>query len=47
MKDKIFNFYRKNKNGKTLPLNFSYNSRNNTFLSVKEIKDLIKKSVYA
>ena len=46
-KDKIFNFYRKNKNGKTLPLNFSYNSRNNTFLSVKEIKDLIKKSVYA
>ena len=46
-KSKIFNFYRKNKNGKSLPTNFSYNSRNNTFLSIKEIRDLIKKSVYA
>ena len=44
-KDKTFSFYKKKKKGKNLPLNFSYNSKDNSFLSIKELKDLIKKSV--
>ena len=43
-KDKIYNHYHKKKNGKTLPKNFSYNSRNNSFLKVSDIRDLIKKN---
>jgi UDP-N-acetylglucosamine 4,6-dehydratase/5-epimerase len=41
-KDSLYNFYKNKKNGKTLPENFSYNSRDNIFLSVSELKKLIK-----
>jgi len=41
-KDSLYNFYKNKKNGKILPDNFSYNSRDNIFLSVSELKKLIK-----
>ena len=41
-KDKIYEFYKLKKFGKILPKNFSYNSRNNKFLKVTQLKELIK-----
>jgi UDP-N-acetylglucosamine 4,6-dehydratase (inverting) len=40
-KDKIFSYYKKNFFGISVPDNFSYNSSENNFLSVKEIRDQI------
>ena len=42
-KSKLKNYYIKNLKGKKLPKNFSYNSRENKFLSVSQIRNLIKK----
>ena len=41
----ISRFIAKNKNSKLVPKNFSYNSKNNSFLSVQEIRDLIRKHI--
>jgi UDP-N-acetylglucosamine 4,6-dehydratase (inverting) len=40
---KIFNFYKKKKNGKLLAKDFSYNSRDNKYLTVSNLKGLISK----
>ncbi len=42
-KDKIFSYYKKNFFGISVPDNFSYNSRENNFLSVNQIRDQIEK----
>ena len=40
-KNKIFSYYKKNFSAKSLPDNFSYNSFNNNYLSIKEIRNQI------
>ncbi len=46
-KSNLYLFYKNKKRGKILPPNFSYNSKNNKFLTVAEIKNLIKNTKYA
>jgi len=41
-KDKILSYYRKNFSARSVPDNFSYNSRENNFLSVDQIRDQIE-----
>jgi UDP-N-acetylglucosamine 4,6-dehydratase (inverting) len=41
-KDKIFSYYKKNFFARSVPDNFSYNSRENNFLSVNQIRDQIE-----
>jgi FlaA1/EpsC-like NDP-sugar epimerase len=41
--NKIFSYYKKKFSAKSLPNNFSYNSLENNFLSVNEIRNQIKK----
>ena len=43
-KDKLYKFYKISNKGKTLPLDFSYNSKNNKYLSISKLKELIKKN---
>jgi len=41
----INKFLAKNKNSKLVPRNFSFNSKNNSFLNVQEIRELIRKHI--
>ena len=41
--DKILSYYKKNFSVKFVPKNFSYNSQENNFLSVNEIRNQIEK----
>jgi len=41
-KDKLYKFYKSKKKGKLLPLNFSYNSRDNSYLSIATLNKLLK-----
>ena len=43
MRDKIFSYYKKKFYAKPVPDNFSYNSLENNFLSVNEIRNQIEK----
>ena len=43
--DNLYKYYLKSKKGKKLPDNFSYNSKNNKFLKISELKKLIRKTV--